>query len=150
MKLVVAGLVGMVCLAVASVPARAQQSASPPPVPDTPAAAPLGTSLEFFKDELKKPPSKLKPGSSQSVATYRVQVHGDYRAEFLARMPSIFELSEEDKKLARLGGKGGGFDPAIAWKACKKVARSLEARRARAEVRQVLEALKKAEAQQEP
>ena len=83
--------------------------------------------------------------SSASVATFRVIIRPDYQAEFLSRMPSIFGLSPEEKRAARINANGSGFDPLVLLDAFQRVRLSLEAARARREIEQALEEFRKIE-----
>ena len=83
--------------------------------------------------------------SSASVATFRVAVRPDYRAEFLSRMPSIFDFTPEEKTAIRMNAGGAGFDPLVLLHAYRRVTLSMEAARARREVDRALEEFRKIE-----
>lgn len=124
-----------------SAPQARAAAAETAPSGDTP----TGASLDRFRQQLQRPASTLKVASATSVATFRVSVRPDYRAEFQSRLAPIFELTPEEKRAVRLGAGGAGFDPLVVLNAYRRVKHSLEAARARREVEQALAEFRKLE-----
>ena len=131
---------------VAVEPAPSTSQARAAAAETVPAAdTPTGASLDRFRQQLQRPASTLKIASAASVATFRVSVRPDYRAEFQSRLAPVFELTPEEKRAIRLGAGGAGFDPLVVLNAYRRVKHSLEAARARREVEQALAEFRRVE-----
>jgi hypothetical protein len=110
---------------------------------------PTGVSLDVIRRGLATPPPKLILTVPKSQVTFRTEVQRTYMPDFQEYLHSLFALTPVQREWAEWATKNPGLNLLELAKDVKKAWRDREIAKARQDVAQELEALKKANAEAE-